>query len=63
MACVFDADVNECNAGYNACHKCAKCVNTVGGYYCECKRGYRGNGRVCKKIERYEPGKRIVGMC
>ena len=33
----FLADVNECN-GENACDHV--CHNTVGSYYCSCKKGY-----------------------
>ncbi|CAH2273581.1 adhesion G -coupled receptor L4 isoform X2, partial [Pelobates cultripes] len=33
-------DVNECNKT-NRCGNRATCINTDGGYYCECKRQYR----------------------
>ena len=33
------------------CDEFADCTNTVGGYKCKCKEGYRGSGHWCKKIE------------
>ena len=33
------ADINECDVRNGGCDQ--SCVNTVGGFYCECSIGYR----------------------
>ena len=43
----FIADVDECTMGTDDCISNAMCMNTVGGFYCECKPGYYGSGSVC----------------
>lgn len=49
-------DVNECADGkLNRCHSHAKCINTIGSYKCQCKRGYLGNGFECHKWFSSEP--------
>ena len=40
-------DVNECFEGSHNCHRNARCINTVGSFYCECSNGFVGNGRKC----------------
>ena len=42
-------DINECEKGTNRCQQ--ECVNTDGGYTCECKRGYEkiNGGFQCKR--------------
>ena len=37
-----ELDVDECYIDYPCAH--ATCVNTYGGYYCECHYGYKGIG-------------------
>ena len=54
-------DINECERGLticdengdncvtsSACHPNANCTNTPGGFLCECRDGYTGNGRWCQ---------------
>nr|CAB3262801.1 uncharacterized protein LOC100183467 [Phallusia mammillata] len=44
-------DTNECSSrATNNCHDNATCTNEFGGYSCQCKTGYRGNGYKCYKI-------------
>ena len=40
-------DFDECSTGLNDCHDDAECTNTDGGYACECKSGFIGNGTDC----------------
>lgn len=37
--CLFLLDVNECKTGKHSCEQL--CENTLGGYVCKCKSGYR----------------------
>jgi len=39
-------DINECLTN-NACDEHAICANSQGGFSCECKEGYSGNGFNC----------------
>lgn len=54
IACL---DINECltTAGSNgkqACGTGAQCINTQGGYFCQCPPGYNGNPKVaCLDID------------
>lgn len=49
------SDLDECSMGFSDCHPMANCINTIGGYECVCKAGYKGvgvpnawaNGRQC----------------
>ena len=41
------ADVNECTMNTHNCADEADCTNTEGGFTCECKTGYSGNGIQC----------------
>lgn len=34
-------DIDECSEGENKCDRAAWCKNTIGGYVCNCKEGYR----------------------
>jgi len=45
-------DIDECKCKKNGgCAEKAKCVNTVGSFYCKCKKGYCGDPYTsCKKI-------------
>jgi hypothetical protein len=43
--------VNECLLGTDACDANALCADTLGGYNCRCKSGYRGNGYYCNDID------------
>ena len=42
-----NADINECKTGANECDEDAECSNTDGGYECECRDGFTGNGSHC----------------
>ena len=45
---LFLSDVDECNDGGHDCHSKATCKNTAGYFTCNCKDGYRGDGRNCE---------------
>ena len=38
-------DVDECST--NPCHSNATCNNTLGSFFCTCKKGLTGDGRNC----------------
>ena len=39
------SDINECTAGSDICVKSkSDCVNSAGGYKCQCKKGYSARG-------------------
>ena len=38
-------DVNECK--FRPCSPFADCTNTLGGYKCNCRKGYHGDGHTC----------------
>lgn len=41
-------DVDECKAGLADCSVSeAECMNTAGGYFCQCKTGFSGDGQHC----------------
>ena len=44
-------DIDECKTGTHSCDKNAFCFDSVGGYTCVCKEGYKeyNSGRVCLK--------------
>lgn len=44
---LFCLEENECRSNRSKCEQL--CVNTISGYYCECKKGYQLNGKYsCK---------------
>lgn len=43
-------DTNECDNGTAGCSPDATCINTVGGFACQCKTGYTGNGTSCTPV-------------
>ena len=46
--CVFPTtDINECCTEEHNCHMNAECTNTDGGFECNCREGYVGNGVQC----------------
>eukprot|EP00122_Pirum_gemmata_P014732 Pgem_evm1s13743 len=46
-----DNDVNECaDSKLNDCDVNAVCNNTVGGFDCQCKQGFIGDGKTCNNI-------------
>lgn len=42
-------DINECATGDNICDHNANCINTPGGYNCQCLPEFEGDGYVCSK--------------
>ncbi|XP_052261338.1 mucin-like protein [Dreissena polymorpha] len=56
-------DINECTTGTHACQS-ATCANTVGGYTCTCKAGFKfssGSTRVCEDINECTTGTHSCG--
>ena len=47
-ALLYYVDIDECTTGVHNCAQDQCCVNTPGGYYCECFSGYEIIGGVCK---------------
>ena len=51
----YDADIDECTAETDTCHKEASCMchqkamcnDTQGSYTCTCNSGYTGDGQIC----------------
>ena len=44
-------DTDECaESGGHECHVNADCKNTEGGYECQCRETYEGDGRDCEGI-------------
>jgi len=42
-------DIDECaSPAINDCDENALCSNIAGSYICRCKRGFKGDGRICK---------------
>ena len=39
-------DIDECRLALDNCHADASCHNTPTSFYCECERGYAGDGVV-----------------
>lgn len=46
---VFFTDVDECTLGTHQCYSNQRCVNSPGGYSCQCETGFRtaGIGHPC----------------
>lgn len=44
---LFCPDIDECANGQDSCDVNANCTNTIGGYECQCRDGYIGNGSIC----------------
>ena len=43
------SDIDECATGTHSCASVGgECVNTAGGYDCDCVSGYSGDGSVCE---------------
>jgi hypothetical protein len=42
------SDINECANGTANCSPNADCTNTFGGYACDCKPGFQGDGITCE---------------
>ena len=47
-SCAILSDIDECSDGSNNCHEYAECSNKQGGFICECKTGFGGNGTYCE---------------
>jgi len=41
------ADINECNHNNGGCWEHSMCINTDGGYRCECQHGFESQGSTC----------------
>lgn len=55
---IIVTDIDECDEK-DPKHECdanAICINTIGSYECECKKGFKGPGRVCADIDECEEG-------
>ena len=44
----ISTDIDECAQGLDRCHEHAMCTNTRGGYTCECRAGFTGDGFNCQ---------------
>lgn len=44
-----DLDINECVRGTANCDPNGVCINTEGGFKCECPYGYDGDGTTCSE--------------
>ncbi|KAJ8300024.1 LOW QUALITY PROTEIN: hypothetical protein KUTeg_021543 [Tegillarca granosa] len=46
-------NINECTSNRHRCYSNQKCINTDGGYECQCPMGYRtrGPGEPCLDID------------
>ena len=42
------ADIDECTLGVHNCSSHAVCINTHGGFQCQCALGYDGSGFRCE---------------
>lgn len=40
-------DTDECVQSGTPCHPGAQCNDTVGGFECQCKEGFLGDGQQC----------------
>ncbi|XP_043560168.1 uncharacterized protein zgc:66455 isoform X1 [Chiloscyllium plagiosum] len=51
LSWVLVGDVDECQSEIAACSKEAKCLNTVGSYFCQCEDGFEdrsmGHSHIC----------------
>ena len=46
--CCMHTDIDECSdPSLNNCHSSAVCINTMGGFMCECNPGFQGDGVTC----------------
>lgn len=52
---IVHLDEDECGTGNNTCDPSAACVNTHGGFNCECEDGWHGDGFSCS-------GKHIINL-
>lgn len=46
---MLSIDIDECAEGTHNCHMMsnASCFDTDGSFYCNCSRGFEGNGTFC----------------
>ncbi|VDM44384.1 unnamed protein product [Toxocara canis] len=60
-------DINECDENRHSCDPSTSvCVNTEGGYICECAAGYEGIDGICVDVdecERGQAGCNIAARC
>ena len=50
-----------CKWNWKKCHRFARCINKRRhrGFWCHCRPGFRGNGRLCKSTFQYTRGLRM----
>ena len=49
-------DIDECSSGSHNCSTNAVCTNEAGGFRCECRTGFTGNGASCASKLRRDAG-------
>ena len=54
-------DINECSTNNGGCDSNAICTNIQGGFECECKDGYLGDGIICNPAEKDESNQ-VIGI-
>ena len=57
----YCVDINECSIGQHECNENAICINSLGGYRCQCKPGFAGNGEQCNDIDECSTRQRACG--
>ncbi len=65
MLLSFFSDYDECEQNEHNCDVNARCTNIIGGYSCNCKPGYTGNGTRgnCSRRGEYFAAFRLFFNC
>ena len=51
---IFRLDIDECaDDSTNDCDTNADCTNIDGGFTCECKPGWEGDGKTCTGLKKF----------